>query len=96
MKKSNFGNIINRPSRTNFCRAKNWSSEIRIFIIVLNINLRVIKKHGVDSAIQFREKSILRHMVFTETTRQRGSLYYMMKYNDKIFIRHIKIRIIYF
>ena len=29
------------------------------------------EKYAVDSAIQFAQKSILRHMVFTETTRQR-------------------------
>ena len=35
--------------------------------------LRVITKNAVVSAIQFPEKSSLRHMVPTEATRKRGS-----------------------
>ena len=31
------------------------------------------EKYTVDSAIKLSKKSILRHMVFTETTRQRGN-----------------------
>ena len=42
---------------------KNYESEIE----------EITKKHLVVLAMQFFTKSILRPMIFTETTRQRGS-----------------------
>ena len=49
-------------------------SKIWISIISELVKLRTLtKKHLDDSAIQFPTKSILRHMVFTETIRQHES-----------------------
>ena len=59
-----------------FFKARKCFSKILLSIKDVKMNLRMrMKKHAVDLAKEFFTKVIFRPLVFTETTRQRGSYF---------------------